>query len=185
VLKSMKFGLFDGIKKKLIKPAYDKNLTLYNANVISAYKNGFYGLITWDNQPLSRFEFNEIQFWNDSAAITKQGSQWMIYEIRTRDVLLDRIKKISVLADKPDKKLAIVQQGSSYGVLHNHKGTILPISFTDLKNVGSADEPMYFTEKYVEEAAIFVVIYFDDEGKMLRKEVYEHDEYEKIYCPYN
>ncbi|HKZ36768.1 MAG TPA: WG repeat-containing protein [Chryseolinea sp.] len=185
VLKSMKFGLFDGIKKKLIKPEYDKNLTLYNANVISAYKNGFYGLITWDNQPLSRFEFNEIQFWNDSAAITKQGSQWMIYEIRTRDVLLDRIKKISVLADKPDKKLAIVQQGSSYGVLHNHKGTILPISFTDLKNVGSPDEPMYFTEKYVEEAAIFVVIYFDDEGKMLRKEVYEHDEYEKIYCPYN
>lgn len=185
VLKSMKFGLFDGIKKKLIKPEYDKNLTLYNASTLLAYKNGFYGLITWDNRPLSKFEFNEIQYWNDSAAFIKQGSQWMIYEISTRNVLLDRIKKINVVADTPDKKLAIVQQGGGYGVLHNHKGTILPITFTDLKNVGSADEPMYFTEKYVEEASIFVVIYFDDEGKMLRKEVYEHDEYEKIYCPYN
>jgi hypothetical protein len=185
VLKSMKFGLFDGIKKKLIKPEYDKNLSLYNANVISAYKNGFYGLITWDNKPLSKFEFNEIQYWNDSAAFVKQGSQWMIYEITTRNVLLDRIKKISVIADKPDKKLVIVQQGGNYGVLDSRKGTILPISFNDLKNVGSTDEPMYFTEKYVEEASIFVVIYYDDEGRMLRKEVYEHDEYEKIYCPYN
>jgi hypothetical protein len=185
VLKSMKFGLFDGIKKKLIKPEYDKNLSLYNDNVISAYKNGFYGLITWDNKPLSKFEFNEIQYWNDSAAFIKQGSQWMIYEITTRNVLLDDIKKISVVADKPDKKLVIVQQGGSYGVLHSREGTILPISFNDLKNVGSTDEPMYFTEKYVEEASIFVVIYYDDEGRMLRKEVYEHDEYEKIYCPYN
>jgi hypothetical protein len=181
----MKFGLFDCIKENLIKPEYDKNLTLYNANIISAYKNGFYGLITWENKPLSKFEFDEIQYWNDSAAFLKQDSQWVIYEITTRKVLLDRIKKISVIADKPDKKLVIVQQGGNYGVLHSREGTILPITFNDLKNVGSTDEPMYFTEKYVEEASIFVVIYYDDGGKMLRKEVYEHDEYEKIYCPYN
>jgi hypothetical protein len=41
---------------------------------------------------------------------------------------------------------------------------------------------MYFTEKHVEEASIFVVIYYNSEGKLLRKEIYDQDDYEKIYC---
>jgi hypothetical protein len=52
--------------------------------------------------------------------------------------------------------------------------------------VGSADEPLYFTEKHVSEASVFVVIYYDKNGKMLRREVYEEaDDYEKIYCQQN
>jgi hypothetical protein len=38
----------------------------------------------------------------------------------------------------------------------------------------------------VEEASVFVVIYYDRNGKFLRREVYqEADDYEKIYCPDN
>jgi hypothetical protein len=183
VLRGKKFGLFDSKNKKLIKPAYEKNLVPYNGTLVSAYKNGFYGLIGWDNSPVSNFEFDEVRYWNDSTALTRRGSQWMIYEIKTRRILLEGIKNVKVIRDTPQGKLAIIQQGNSYGVLHSLMGTVLPISFTDLKNVGSSNEPLYFTEKHVTEAGIFVVIYYDDEGKMLRKEVYDHEEYEKIYCP--
>jgi hypothetical protein len=62
---------------------------------------------------------------------------------------------------------------------------MIPISFSDIINVGSKENPFYFTEKHVEEASIFVVIYYDSNGKMVRKEVYEQDEYEKIYCSDN
>jgi hypothetical protein len=45
--------------------------------------------------------------------------------------------------------------------------------------------PLYFTEKQVEEAGIYVVIYYDKDGRQLRKQVFETDEYEKIYCTRN
>jgi hypothetical protein len=59
------------------------------------------------------------------------------------------------------------------------------VSFSDIINVGSPAQPLYFTEKHVEEASIFVVIYYDSAGKMLRREIYEQDDYEKIYCSNN
>jgi len=48
--------------------------------------------------------------------------------------------------------------------------------------VGTAEKPLYFTEKNVEEAEIFVVIYYNDQGTMIRREIYESDEYDRIYC---
>ena len=38
------------------------------------------------------------------------------------------------------------------------------------------------TEKEVEEAGIFVVVYFDKQGKLVRKQAYEEEEYERILC---
>jgi hypothetical protein len=91
-----------------------------------------------------------------------------------------------MIRDSPDEKLAIVQQDAAYGVLSNKRGTVIPLSFSDLVNLGSSEEPLYFTEKHVSEAAVFVVIYYDKNGKFLRSEVYEESEdYEKIYCPDN
>ena len=185
LLKASKFGLFDCARRKLIKPQYSKNLTCYNNNIIIAYKDGFYGFIGWDNKPISKIEFQEVRFWNDSAAFVRKNSQWMIYEIKTQKILLDKIKDYKLIRDSSNEKLAIVKQEHNYGVIHNRKGTIIPLSFSDIINVGSRDEPLYFTEKHVEEASIFVVIYYDSSGNMLRKEVYEQDEYEKIYCSNN
>jgi hypothetical protein len=182
LLKAAKFGLFDSHKKKQIAPGFSKNLSLYNNNVLSAYKDGFYGFIGWSNKPLSKFEFNEIQFWNDTTALVKKNFQWMLYEIKTRKVLLNEIKHIALVRNTLTEKLAIVHQGVNYGVMHNQRGIILPFSFTDVVNVGSADTPLFFTEKKVEEAPVFIVIYYNDQGKVLRTEVYDPDDYDKIYC---
>lgn len=184
LLKGSKFGLFDCKTRKLIKPQYSKNLTNYNSNLIIAFKDGMVGFIGWDNKPLSKLQFNEIRYWNDSAAFVRKDSQWMLYAIKAQKVSIDKISKINFITDD-DEKLAIVQQDRKFGVIHNKKGTVIPITFSDIINVGSRDVPLYFTEKHVEEASIFVVIYYDAKGNMLRKEVYEHDDYEKIYCSNN
>jgi hypothetical protein len=155
----------------------------YNDHVLTAYKDGSYGFIGWDNKPLGNFEFAEIQYWNDSAAFVKKNHQWMIYDIRSKSVLLDKIKDYKLIRDTPEEKLAIIHQESNYGVLSSRDGVIMPTTFTDIVNVGSSEAPLYFTEKHVEEASLFVVIYYTAKGVMLRKEVYEQEEYEKIYCP--
>jgi len=182
LLKSGKFGLYSIRNKKLIKPAYAKNLVIYNKESIIAFKDGAFGFIDWNGKPLSEFQFAEIQPWSDSVAWVKSNRQWSLYEVGTKRFILEKVKDYKVIQDHPGGKLAIVHQENQYGVLHSKHGFIIPVKFSDVVNVGSPEVPMYFTEKHVEEASIFVVIYYSHAGKMIRKEVYEQDDYEKIYC---
>jgi hypothetical protein len=185
LLKSMKFGLYNIGQRKLLKPEYSKNLVPYNKDVIVAFKDGVYGFIGWDNKPISAFEFDEIRYWNDSAALVKKDYQWMIYEVKSSRVLTDQIRDFKLIRDEGSEKLAIIHQENSYGVISSTKGVIIPPTFSDIVNVGSKEKPFYFTEKHVEEASIFVVIYYSAEGKLLRRDVYEQDDYERIYCSGN
>jgi len=182
ILKDKKFGFLDVVHKKEIKPEYDKNILRYSATKMIAFKNGFYGLIGWDNKPTTLFEFEEIRYWNDSSALVKKNFNWIIYNFVEKKIVLNKIKTFKWVLDTDREKIMIVQQENAYGVISNKRGVIIPATFTDIVNLGSATVPLYFTEKHVEEAAIFVVIYYDRNGVQLRKQVYETDDYEKIYC---
>jgi hypothetical protein len=182
LLKSMQFGLFSVKGGKLINPEYGKNIVQYNGEVLTGYKQGAWGFIDWQNKPIGKFEFEEIQYWNDSLALVKKDAEWMMMDIKKRLVVFGGIKTVKYIRDSPEEKLVIVNIDGKFGVLSNIKGVVIPINFTDLVNVGSADAPVFFTEKHVEEASVFVVIYYSGAGKFLRKEVYEADDYERIYC---
>jgi len=52
-------------------------------------------------------------------------------------------------------------------------------------NVCTNDSPFYFTEKQVEEAGIYVVIYYNADGKLVRRQALEEEEYEKLVCDSN
>lgn len=182
ILKSGRFGIYNCRKKKLIKPEYTKNLSPYTPDILLAYKDGAWGFVKWDNKPVSRFEFADVKYWTDSVALVKIRSTWQLFNIYTGEIELDKIRKYTVIRDTPDEKLYIIQQENRFGVISSIRGVVIPISFSDIVNVGSAEEPLYFTEKHVEEASLFVVIYYSAEGKFIRKEVYEQDDYERIYC---
>ena len=181
-LKDKKFGLIDLARKKEIKPDYDKNIVVYDKNRLIAFKNNLCALVDWDNKPVTSFEFEEINYWNDSTALVKKNFQWILYNFIEKKVVLDHVKAFKRVSDSPQEKIMIMQQENKYGVLSSTRGMIIPATFSDVVNVGSATQPLYFTEKHVEEASIFVVIYYDENGVQLRKYVYEGSDYEKIYC---
>ncbi len=183
LLKEKKFGLYDILSKKWIRPMYDRNLVQYNMHWFAAYKEGGWGFIDTDSKPVGKFQFNEIQFWNDSSAWVKENFQWKIYDIRSGKVLLDKIKDFHYVKKYPHESVAIIHQDNYYGVISNRMGVVIPSAFTNIVNIGDADKPMYFTEKHVEEADISVVIYYSYAGKLLRRQAFESaDEYERIYC---
>jgi hypothetical protein len=182
VLKNMKFGLFDITRRRLIKPQFDKNLNRYSSDLLTGFKDGLYGLIDWDGKARSKFEFEEIMFWNETEALVKKNQQWMLYEVPTQKILISGIKDFKMVSEIEDEKIAIIHHENSYGVLSSLKGLILPINFTDVKNVGSLEAPLYFTEKHVEEASTYIVVYYNKEGEEVRRQVYEEDDYEQIYC---
>ena len=182
LLKDKKFGIYDLKSKKLIKATYERNLTFFNESLLVAYKDGFFGFITRDSNPISAFEFDEVQPWSDSSAIVKKGFRWMIYNIYENKITSSSIKDYQIIKDSKEERIAIVHQENEYGVISNTRGIIIPATFSDIINLGTPEKPLYFTEKHVEEADIFVVIYYDEKGVQIRREIYEAEDYDRIYC---
>jgi sporulation protein YlmC with PRC-barrel domain len=186
LLKNKKFGAYVVSQRKLIKPAYEKNITVYNKKTLCAYLKGFYGFMDWEGKPLSTFDFNEIRYWNDSTAFVRKNFNWFIYDIKQKKFVEENIKSITTIRDLEDDKLAIVKQDNSFGVMSSKDGFIIPATFSRVFNLGSPEQPLFFTEKHVEEADIYVVIYYDYAGRLLYRQVYEdEDAYSKILCSDN
>lgn len=182
LLKNKRFGIFDLKSKSLIKTTFERNLRFYNESVLIAYKDGRYGLIGLDSKPISGFDFDEVNFWTDSVAMVKSNFRWKVLNFYDAKVIEDHLKDYRLIKNSKEEKIAIIHKENEYGVLSSTKGIIIPATFTDVVNLGTDERPLYFTEKQVEEADIFVVIYYDSDGKLIRREIYESDEYDRIYC---
>lgn len=183
VLKNKKFGAYHIDLKKLIKPQYDRNLIPYASSFVVIFKDGYYGFLGWDNKPVSAFEFDEVNYWNDSLALVRKGQNWNLYDLSTREIVETNLQTLNLVRDTEQEKIAIIQRDNSFGVISNKGHIVIPVTFSDVINLGSAESPLYFTEKHVPEASIHIVIYFDESGEMLRKEIYDDGgDYDKIYC---
>lgn len=183
VLKNRKFGVYHLGTGKFIKPRYDRNPVPYTQKIVTAFKDGYYGLVGWDDSAVSRFEFDEINYWSDSVALVRQGSAWGLYDIPTQEMLAAGLRKVELVKNTPLEKIAIVQKGPEFGVISNSGKEIIPMTFSKVINLGSSDVPLYFTEKDIPEASLHVVIYYDASGRMVRKEIYDDvSDYDKIYC---
>lgn len=182
LLKDKKFGWFDARTRLLIKPAFERNIKSYNGRLRTAFRDKGYGFLLPDGKPLGNFDWEEIQYWNDSVAWVKKNFHWMLFDIVSQQVKLERIRSFTVVKDSPWEKLYTVRQDNAFGVISSRKGIVVPIQYSDIVNVGSQETPLYFTERHIEEAGISVVVYYDQHGKIIRKQAMEAEEFEKIYC---
>ncbi|MEZ4973717.1 MAG: WG repeat-containing protein [Cyclobacteriaceae bacterium] len=182
LLKDKKFGIYDLERRSLIKPAFERNINFYNKSTLVAFKDGGYGFVDLNAQPISDFEFEEVNYWSDSLALVKRNFRWMIYGIKDKEIYMDQIKDYHLIKDTDEEKIALIHKGNEYGVISNRRGEIIPPTFSDILNLGTDEKQLYFTEKHVEEAEIFVVIYYNSDGVFIRREIYEADDYDKIYC---
>lgn len=185
LLKSKKFGLFDPKSKRQIRPLFDRNVNILDEDHLVAYYESGYGIIGWDAKPQTEFEFLEIQPWTESVIWASRNHQWILINYRTKEILFDKIRDFSYLRNEAAEKLVIIHRDGYYGVLSNTHGQVIAPTFHDILNLGTAETPLYFTEKRVEEAGIYVVIYYDKNGKLIRRQAYEEEEYDRIYCDEN
>lgn len=182
-LRDKQFGYADVVNALSIKPAYQKNLVPYDSVHFIAYKDGNYGLIDWKSKPVIPFDYEDIRYWNDSSALLKKNFQWIIYDFKNNAVLLNRIRNMTWLQNTRSEQVVIARQDNDTGVISSRRGIVVPLSFSVVQNLGSPDVPLYFTDKFVEEASIHVVIYYDHDGNQLKREVFESNDFNKIHCP--
>ncbi len=182
LLKNGKFGAFDPVSQALLPVRFDRNPQPLTAHTWLAYEAGFFGFVDRTGKPLGAFEYGEVVPLSPDRCWVKRQGQWQLLNLQTGMPLVDRIKRFQRLAAAKDETYWLIARDNYVGVAASRSGLLIPCSFTDIKNVGSSDQPVFFTEKYIEEADIFIVIYYDRQGSFLRKQVYEKDEYEQLYC---
>ncbi|HQQ98875.1 MAG TPA: hypothetical protein PLX35_16500 [Cyclobacteriaceae bacterium] len=182
LLKDKKFGWYDFAKKSLTKPTYERNIRSYNSSFRLAYKDKGYAFLDVAGKAVGNFEWEDVDYWTDSVAWGKKNNQWTLFEIRTGKQLLQRVRGYTPVNNSPSERFYVVQQDNVFGVISSKRGVIIPIQYSDIINLGSREMPMYFTERHIAEAGISVVIYYDYQGKIVRKQAMEAEEFEKVYC---
>ncbi|MBS1491761.1 MAG: hypothetical protein JSS93_14655 [Bacteroidetes bacterium] len=185
LFKDKKFGLYDLATRHMIKPTYGKNMVRLLNHFFIVYKDGHYGVVDWQQKAIVPFLYDEIQPWSVKEIWVRLGFEWQLYNFIENKPVLRLIKNFRMIKDNAEEKLAIVQQENYFGVVSSKSGIIISPTFSSVENHGSDEEPVYVTHKEVEEAGIVVVIYYDHNGKMLRKQVYEENEWTKLICPEN
>jgi outer membrane protein assembly factor BamD (BamD/ComL family) len=182
IYKDKKFGLFDWKRSRLVKPVYSRNISMLNSEVLIVFKDEHFGLTSWNGKALTAFEFDEMLPWTGDLVWVRKNAQWSLLDVRSGKVEIDRVKDFATISDTSTEKCMLIRRENLYGVISSERGIIIPTAFNGINNVGTDENPLYFTRKDVKEAQIQVVIYYDQFGKLIRKQVYEETEFEKIVC---
>ena len=73
-------------------------------------------------------------------------------------------------------------KGIGYGVWHPQAGLILNSTYDELSIKANGQEMAFITEKWVEEANLVVMLYYNRAGELFRKSVLSTEQYERLQC---
>jgi hypothetical protein len=181
MLNQKKFGLFNMHLDLLVTPRYDRLINAYNKNFLLVHEKDGYGLIDLNRVKVTETDFEEILYWNDTSMLARRDGFWHIFDLKNGVFLLKDILRFEFLKNEAEK-IIIYNKDDHFGVAGNEKGILINHTFNDIVNLGTTDDPVFFAEKYIPEAEFYVVIYYDRSGRILRKQVFDEKEYDKIYC---
>lgn len=180
VLDGRKFGLFNDQKEVFIRPWHEKNLIPYNDQYfIGARTNK--GVVDKNGNIILDFIYDEIKYWTDSSALAKIEGKWQLVGLPGGNVQLDGIFTYTIEPLK-DEKIMIARIEEGYGVYSDYRGEIVPPTFNDIVPITATEGFILFTEKHIEEAGFYVVIYYDLNGRIFFKQALEAEDYDKLYC---
>ncbi len=181
LLSGQRFGAYDRRFDRFVRPVSTKKIRRYNDNYYVAEMEK-YGLINEESRMAVPFEFDEIRHWNDTTCLVRSGSDWLFYHIGQGLLPGGPVKSIQYVINTPREHEIIVFRDGSFGVFNSLRGEVIPPTLDDILNIGTREAPLYLSDKYVPEANLHVVVYFDREGNILRKEAFEEADFDKIYC---
>ena len=182
VLKDEKVGVINVDKMVNIAPAYSSRIQAYNDTVLIASEDGFKGFINRKNELLSGFDYDEIRFWTDTIAFARIEDEWVLHKIEDESLVYEGIQEYEFLQDTDSEKIIQITTETGKGILSNTRGEIIEATYNEIIQLGTEEDPVYFAQKYVKEANLYIVIYIDRNGNKLFTQTFQEDDYFKIVC---
>ncbi len=192
-----KFGFYYYKTQTLVKPEYEAIVRLYSQPsgndstaraLLIARKQGKYGIIDLDNKALTPFAFDQVQYWNDTVALMQTEEQWQLYWLTAppdapaaQRMLVEGIEDYEEIASGTEKRLKIYKD-NAYGIVSPTGKILIPAVYDAVIMLGEGDTYLYQVEKYIPEAELYVVLYLDASGNVLRRQTLTAEQYDLIYC---
>jgi hypothetical protein len=138
-------------------------------------------LITNENQHVTGFQFDDIDYFNDTIAWVKRDEKWHL--LNFLDSLYLQEKVISYYPpENTSEEYLYFQCSEGKGVLNSKFGTIITPTFNNIENVGSIETPVFMAEKYIEEADYYLIVYYDFKGELIYRQAYPAELYGNLFC---
>ncbi len=183
-LSNKKFGLFNEKDSTLIEAKFNRPLIAYSDSLFITVKENKYGILNRRDSILVSINYGEIRYLNDSVAILNNNFRWIFWDIKNHRSLLDNVSDYWI-HEVAGQKVYKIFKGIGYGIWTAELGTILNSTFSEISIVSKGEEIIYIAEKWVEEADIVIMLYYNKQGIQFRKEVLSTAEYEDLTCKTN
>jgi hypothetical protein len=175
-----KIGCYDPVINTLIATEYEARLERIQ-NYYLAKKNGKYGIINYTKEEVISFSYDEIRQWNDTSYLVKKDSQFSIID-QDEEPLYEPVEQMKLLTQNDIQSVYRYVKDGRYGLLSNQFGELLKAEFTDITNIGTSPNPLFFSDQHLNKAGFHVVSYIDQSGKLILSKAYTLEEFELILC---
>jgi hypothetical protein len=181
LLKDRKFGTYNPVTKKLLKPTFETNLVNYNQEWIIGRKDNKLALINPEQTSKPTFEFEEINYWTDSTAQVKVNGKKGLYAIFNKEIILDNIGSFQIIDGSKTERLAIFSQNNLYGVIGSLSGIILKPEFEELTFLPVNNTVIFIGMKSTSGKEVEIT-YLNRDGKSIKKLKTDIDTGYSILC---
>ncbi len=181
-LEKSKFGIFNHYKNIHIPPRYKAALRPYSDSLLMASIDKGWGIIDINNKRVLNFEYQDLQYWSDSVVLALKDKEWHLINLRTGQTEYGPFEYFKFIEQSPQETLARISTESGYGVYSSTKGEIIAPTFDEVVNLGTVRNPLFYCEKKIKEADMFVVMYINGKGDVIYKQVYPRDDWYRVIC---
>lgn len=180
LLKGEKIGCFDLQNEATFRPEYDQKIQRIGS-FYTASKNGKFGLMNQKKEVLLAFEYDQIQYWNDSSfLVTNDGTSQVIG--LNNEVYFNDLDNMELIAETANSKTWTFIQSGKYGMINNQYGTITNPEFSEILNIGTASIPFYFADQHLLTAGYHVVSYLNQRGELVISKPYTRSTFDRLIC---
>ena len=177
-----KFGLFNLANNTHIKPRYDRPFATYNDSLFVVVKDNKQGLVNRSDSVVVPLAYNEIRYLSDTIAVLQNNFRWLFQDLKNSSLLVDNVSDYWPVQTS-NRVYYKLFKGIGYGIWSPASGMILPPTFSEIKVQVRNEQIVFMAEKWVEEADLVVMLYYNGSGALVRKEVLSTAEYEDLACP--
>lgn len=173
-------GCVDFDSGTVISTNYESRIERIGSNYLVKMR-GKFGVVDHSEDSILSFSYDEIKFWNDTSFLARNGTEWNFLNY-AEEVVEEPVEFLTELTSIEEETIWKYVRDGKYGIVSSTNGFLLNPDFTDIYNIGSADEPVFFADQHLDKAGFHVVSYIDRAGNLLLSKAYTKQEFEKILC---
>ncbi|MCR9250309.1 MAG: hypothetical protein NXI20_07780 [bacterium] len=182
LLKSSKIGAYFLPTNQLVDTKYESRVILHDSTQFIVNDGGF-GL--WDvleKEYIGESDYQGLVSFSQNYLLCKLDDQWVLKSTDNEDVVIESIYNYEIFQGSDSSKVLKFRVEQGYGLFDSKEGLLLKPEYNEILEIDFESGPIYYAERFLEDAELYVTLYLDQKGNKIRSQAFDQVQYEKIAC---